>query len=135
MKKIYFAGSITAGREDSNFYKQIINYLNDKHIVLTEHIGNTLMSEQGEAELSREYIYTRDTNWIKECDILVADVTKPSIGVGYEIGFAESLNKPVYCLFREVRGKRLSAMISGNKYVKVIKYKTVKELKEFLYSL
>ena len=66
---------------------------------------------------------------------MVADVTKPSIGVGYEIGFAESLNKPVYCLFRDVRGKRLSAMISGNKYVKVIKYKTVKELKEFLYGL
>lgn len=135
MKKIYFAGSITGGRDDEKFYNKIINYLNDKHIVLTEHVGDVLLSETGEAELPREYIYTRDTNWIKECDILVAEVTKPSIGVGYEIGYAESLKKPVYCLFRDVRGKRLSAMISGNKYVKVIKYKTVQELKEFLYGL
>ena len=40
MKKVYFAGSIRGGREDANLYKQIIEYIQRSHKVLTEHIGN-----------------------------------------------------------------------------------------------
>ena len=44
-----------------------------------------------------------------------ADSRAPAVaGVGYELGFAESINVPVLCLYRPSEGKRLSAMLSGN---------------------
>lgn len=45
--------------------------------------------------------------------MVVAEVTQPSLGVGYELGRAIALNKPVLCLFRPQSGRVLSAMIRG----------------------
>ena len=59
-----------------------------------------------------EQLHNLDTNWIKECDVVVAEVSTPSHGVGYEIGFALNLDKPVICLFQEDRV--VSKMILGN---------------------
>ena len=52
--------------------------------------------------------------WLQSADIVVAEVTTPSLGVGYELGIAEKLNIPVLCLYRPDKGNRLSAMVSGN---------------------
>ena len=38
-KKVYFAGSIRGGRENTDVYKRIIDYINRTDAVLTEHIG------------------------------------------------------------------------------------------------
>ena len=57
-------------------------------------------------------IYKRDVAWIRQCDALVAEVSTPSHGVGYEIAFALGLGKRVLCLYRE--GQPVSKMISGN---------------------
>jgi hypothetical protein len=65
--------------------------------------------------------------WLAESKLMVAEVTVPSLGVGYEIGRAESLGIPVLCLYREREGRRLSAMISGNPRVMVANYATVAE--------
>jgi 2'-deoxynucleoside 5'-phosphate N-hydrolase len=43
---------------------------------------------------------------------LIAEVSMPSHGVGYEIGFSLGLGKPVLALYQE--GWRVSKMISGN---------------------
>ena len=59
-----------------------------------------------------EEVYERDTSWIEACDALIAEVSTPSHGVGYEIGYALSKGKPVLCCYR--RGRRVSKMISGN---------------------
>jgi nucleoside 2-deoxyribosyltransferase len=133
--KIYFAGSISGGRDDQSIYFEIINYLKTKGKVLTEHIANSNLSSYGETNLTKEEIYTRDVAWIKESDVLIAEVTQVSLGVGYELGFAESLNKKIICLYREKEGKSLSAMISGNKNFKVIIYKELKEVYKKLSEL
>ncbi len=57
-------------------------------------------------------VYARDIEWIRGCDALVAEVSTPSHGVGYEIAFALSLEKPVLCCYRS--GARVSKMITGN---------------------
>ena len=62
-------------------------------------------------------------NWVKESDLVVAEVSTPSLGVGYELGQAEALKKPILCLFREPNERLLSAMVSGNSYCIVKKYK------------
>ncbi|XP_073775739.1 5-hydroxymethyl-dUMP N-hydrolase isoform X1 [Danio rerio] len=46
-------------------------------------------------------------------DVIVAEVTQPSLGVGYELGRAVAMNKRILCLFRPFSGKVLSAMIRG----------------------
>jgi nucleoside 2-deoxyribosyltransferase len=51
-------------------------------------------------------------DWIKNCDALIAEVSVPSHGVGYEIGFALNLGKPVLCLHHQ--DKKVSKMITGN---------------------
>jgi nucleoside 2-deoxyribosyltransferase len=68
-------------------------------------------------------------NWLNSCDAVIAEVTAPSLGVGYEIGMAESTGKPILCLFRSDKGARLSAMLSGNSAVKVFNYAALTEAK------
>ncbi len=125
--KIYFAGSIRGGHDDKNLYLEIINLLGKYGKVLTEHIGDKTLSAMGEDGLTDKYIYDRDMAWLNEADVVVAEVTTPSLGVGYEIGKMEN-NKPILCLYREQDGKRISAMIGGNENVKFEKYRTIQDL-------
>ena len=97
--------------------------------VLTEHIGDNNISVIGEDNLTDVQIYDRDSSWISSCDAVIAEVSSPSLGVGYEIGFAEMSDKPVLCLYDVDSNFQLSAMISGNSNVKVKCYKDLAEAK------
>lgn len=129
---IYFAGSIRGGREDQDLYFSVIKELQKFGTVLTEHIGKKELGVMGENTLTDTEIFERDMAWIKESDVVVAEVTTPSLGVGYELGQAESMGKKIICLYRKVEGKRLSAMISGNSYMKVFEYESLEDIKEIL---
>ena len=128
--KIYFAGAIRGGRDDKRLYFKIINYLKEYGEVLTEHVGNQSINTLGENDNKDNFIYKRDMRWLKECDFVIAEVTTPSLGVGYEIGRAIQFNKKVICLYSNTQDKRLSAMIRGNKNLKIINYKDFEDLKE-----
>ncbi len=132
--KIYFAGSIRGGRQDKELYLQLIEHLRNHGEVLTEHVGLQNLSEFGEDGPSDELIFKRDVSWIDESDVIVAEVTTVSLGVGYEIARAESLGKPVLCLYREQEGKKLSAMISGNEVLEVKLYDSLDASKEIIDS-
>lgn len=123
--KIYFAGSIRGGREDVTLYSEIIDLLKQHGQVLTEHVGQI---DQGDDNYSDAAIYHRDMAWLKESDAVVAEVTVPSHGVGYEIARAETLDKPVLCLHRPSQGRHLSAMIAGNPNIQCIPYHRLAEL-------
>ena len=125
--KIYFAGSIRGGREDAELYAQIIRELKNFGEVLTEHIGDENLLDQSEVNQTDDYIFNRDMIWLRQADCVIAEVTTPSLGVGYELGVAESLQKPTLCLFRPSKDKKLSAMIAGNKYFTVANYQTLPE--------
>ena len=58
---------------------------------------------------------------------MVADVTVPSLGVGYEIAYAESINIPILCLFNTNQKKPLSAMILGNQRLECFNYTNLNE--------
>lgn len=128
--KIYFAGSIRGGRQDKELYLEIINLLKNYGEVLTEHIGNQHLTDQGEKGITDEEIYSRDMEWLRSSDVIVAEVTTTSLGVGYEIAYGETLGKKVVCLYREVEGKRLSGMLNGNKNLIIKIYKTIEDLPE-----
>ena len=123
--KIYFAGSIRGGDEDREIYHILIKRLQQFAEVLTEHVGDAALTDQGEATKSDDEIFQRDVAWINEADVIVAEVTIPSLGVGYELGIGESLGKPVICLYRKRDGRQLSAMIGGNPWFQVQVYQDV----------
>ena len=123
--KIYFAGSIRGGRGDKEIYSLLINHLRKHGEVLTEHVGDKDLEEVGEI-IPDEEIFKRDVKWLKSADFVVAEVTTTSLGVGYEIGLAESLGKKILCLHRH-QYRRLSAMIAGNKNVTTAFYNDVSE--------
>lgn len=127
--KIYFAGSIRGGREDAAMYLQIIDYLKQFGEVLTEHVGDPKLTALGDDGPSDQYIHDRDLEWLQASDVLVAEVTSVSMGVGYEIGRAVESGKKVLCLFRPDSGKNLSAMIAGCPDLEVAHYKTLEQAK------
>jgi len=140
---IYFAGSIRGGRGDAALYRQIIALLMEYGAVLTEHVGDTSLTRAGEDGSSDEAIYERDMAYLAEADVVVAETTVPSHGVGYEIARAEAstwlsrtaLGKPVLCLHRRGTGRRLSAMLAGNPALRCETYDSVEELGPILERL
>ena len=138
--KIYFAASIRGGREDQNKYNELIRFLSSKVEVLKEHVGDSSLEKIGEQNLSDKEIYQRDLEWLDSADAVIAEVTNPSLGVGYELGIAEKLGKPVLCLFDDSDHNRtLSAMISGNHKITTFRYTSLDQAKEeiisFIHSL
>jgi len=129
---IYFACSLTGGREFESAYQTIVYALTEAgHRVLTAHLVESNVTEV-EAAFSPSEVYSRDVAWIRSCDILVAEVSVPSHGVGYEIGFALGIEKPVLALYQE--GRKVSKMISGNpdKNLSLEKYATTGEAIQIL---
>ena len=61
---------------------------------LSEVFVNDAVRLQG-SPMPEGEIYRRDIQWISECDMVIAEVTNPSLGVGYEMAYAESINKTV----------------------------------------
>jgi len=109
---IYFACSITGGREFEADYQELVAALTaDGHEIPTSHLAQSDVMEN-ERKLTPQDVYERDVNWIKNCDTLIAEVSVPSHGVGYEIGLALKIGKPVLCLYQKDR--RVSKMITGN---------------------
>lgn len=129
--KIYFAGSIRGGRSDASLYQEIISYLKKDHIVLTEHIGDLSLSALEGDFTKDEMIYLQDTNWLKEADILIAECSNPSLGVGYELAYAEKLGIPSY-IFYDRKRTQLSAMLKGNSYFKIYGYDKKEEIFEII---
>lgn len=109
---IYFACSITGGREFEAVYQLLVRALaEDCHQVPTAHLAESSVMTR-EAGMDPRDVYARDIAWIRGCDVLIAEVSMPSHGVGYEVGFALGLGKPVLALHYE--GRKVSKMISGN---------------------
>lgn len=109
---IYFACSITGGREFEAVYQTLVHaLLEDGHEVPTAHLADPGVTAV-EAVIEPPQVYARDIAWIRACDVLIAEVSVPSHGVGYEIGFSLALGKPVLALYQE--GRSVSKMIRGN---------------------
>ena len=108
-------------------YTEIIRFIENYGEVLTEHVGNENTIRSDEKSLSDMEIHERDMNWLESSDLIVADVSIPSLGVGYEIASALNRNIPVLCLYNTISDSRLSAMISGIKNLPIIRYQNTAE--------
>lgn len=131
---VYFACSITGGREEEKTYQVIVDtMIADGHQVPTAHLSrpNVIALEE---IVNPVEVYSRDIEWIDSCDALIAEVSTPSHGVGYEISYALSKNKPVLCLHKH--DTRVSKMIAGNTHPFIIvrDYQHADELEKIIHS-
>jgi nucleoside 2-deoxyribosyltransferase len=111
---LYFACSITGGRAFEAVYQAITRaLLEDGYEVPTAHLADSGVKAL-EMVVSPRQVYERDVAWIRACDALIAEVSTPSHGVGYEVALALSLGKPVLCCYKE--GQPVSKMITGNSH-------------------
>jgi len=124
---IYFSGSISGGREDVGMYRTFVAALERAgHRVLAGMVTSQDVGAGGES-LSAGKIFDRDLAWLEEVardgGTLVAEVSRPSIGVGYEIGAARyRFRIPVVCLYRPAFTRRCSGMIAGDREIQLIEY-------------
>lgn len=136
---IYFACSITGGRKFEPIYQAITQTLLEAgHQVPTAHLAGADVIDL-EAVVEPQAVYTRDIDWIRNCDALVAEVSTPSHGVGYEVAYALSIGKPVLCCYQQ--GQKVSKMLTGNTHdmLRLATYmdapKAVEVVQEFLRNL
>lgn len=129
--EIYFAGSIRGGRSYADLYMKIIDELQNYGKVLTEHIGSNHVNEL-EMNKTDVQIYDQDMEWLIQSNVLIADVSVPSLGVGYEIGYAASIGKKILCLYHLDSEFPVSAMISGNSVIKLVEYNNFDDIKLIL---
>lgn len=129
---VYFACSLTGGRADEEYYQIIVDSL----LSLGVEVPTAHLAQPGVMDLERvvvpEEIYTRDTEWIDGADAVVAEVSTPSHGVGYEVSYALSHDKPVLCCHRD--GVPVSKMITGNTHPGIVvrSYRSPDELRTLL---
>lgn len=126
MKKIYFAGSIRGGRIDAALYARMIAYMQKTDKVLTEHIGSPDLHAKEHA-ISDAEIYSQDTAWLRESDVLIGECTCPSLGVGYELAYAEKIGVPCHIFYDKTKA-HLSAMLTGNPYYHIHPYTAEEEI-------
>jgi 2'-deoxynucleoside 5'-phosphate N-hydrolase len=109
---IYFSGAISGGRDHAAIYQHVVARLRALgHAVLSAHVADPDVLER-EQDTPPRIVFDRDVAWVGECDAMIAEVSTPSLGVGYEYGLAVQLGKPVLCVYQS--GLRLSKMITGN---------------------
>ncbi len=134
MKKVYFACSIRGGG-DKSIYPALVKSIKQHAELLSEIFIADGLNLNG-SSLPERNIWTRDMEWVKNADAIIAEVSNPSLGVGYEIAKAEEWGKPVLCLFRPIDGRKLSAMVAGSPTVTVVEYTevtaAVEAIKSFL---
>jgi nucleoside 2-deoxyribosyltransferase len=124
---IYCAGPIKGNTTYQDNYSEIVR--------IVESMGHTALSEKSSKFsstilLSDKQIYTRDIKWIDGSKIVIAEVSGPSLGVGFEVSYALFVKKlPVLAVYHDQAGQ-ISSMITGctNPLLQIKKYSNVDDL-------
>jgi 2'-deoxynucleoside 5'-phosphate N-hydrolase len=141
--KIYFASPIRGDRSNLEMNKIIVELVKEMgHKVLTEH---TVREKEKLMEIENNFghtnIYQRDMDWLKECDLMIAEASAPSFGVGYEVGFllgsadsSDKKNRKVIILYDKKIENSVSALAVGNTDPNAIVfgYESEEDIRQFL---
>jgi 2'-deoxynucleoside 5'-phosphate N-hydrolase len=87
------------------------------HDVLTTHLLAADV-DRTESALTEEQVYRRDLEWLSQCDVLVAEASGSSYGVGFEVGYvigrARETRQRVVLVYDAARRHAVSRLITGN---------------------
>ncbi len=83
-------------------------------------------------------MFRRDLEWLTACDVLVAEASGSSYGVGFEVGYvlgrAHASGQRVMLLYDTARRDKVSRLITGNDAVActTFGYGSIEELTAFI---
>jgi nucleoside 2-deoxyribosyltransferase len=124
-RKVYFVASLVAKEEFGETFKQIARIFRDLGYAVSDDVNKVTANEARDYtdKEIREY-YKSVQKRIKESDIFVAELSKPSSAVGYEIGFAVANDKPSLILRSDKLTSEPGAPLRGNpsKHLNIFKY-------------
>jgi nucleoside 2-deoxyribosyltransferase len=127
LTKIYLSGPIVHEHSRANdFYGLVVEILESQGILV--------FAPQFLPRVAPDAVFSRDVQELRMSDVLIAEVSHPSHGVGMEIMLAVELIKPVL-LFRNKHGRKLSYMVLGATGKALFEYETMDEVREKLTSI
>ena len=128
---IYCAGPIKGDTTYQENYREIIKIVDQAgHSALTELNGKFNSS----IPLSDKQIYTRDIKWIEGSQLMIAEISGPSLGVGFEIAYALFQKKIPVLALASVEVNKISAMITGcnSNLLTIVRYSNTDEMKNII---
>ena len=107
------------------------------HEVLTSHLLRDDVDEL-ESHVTAAHVFARDVEWLKAADVLVAEASGSSFGVGFEVGYvlgrAAQTGQRACVLYQADRQGAISRMISGlsHEHATSLAYGTLADIDAFL---
>ena len=126
MLHVYLAVPIVANR-DLTTARAIASILSELGCQL---VSDWVIQEDPGYRLSPTAVYQRDTQGIRDCDVLVAEVSTRSHGVGMEIMLAQTLGTPVIGL--HLPTAPVSRLLQGAPNTRLIEYTSMAALRHHL---
>src|SRR5216110_2809256 len=116
--QIYLACTVRGDRGGVLAGRAICQRLQEHgHDVLTAHLLDDDVDRK-EAVLSEQQVYRRDLEWLSTCDVLIAEASGSTYGVGFEVGYvlgrARKTEQRVFLVYNEARRHAISRLITGN---------------------
>ncbi len=131
---IYLACTVRGDRDAIAGLRELVVDLEKAgHTILTRHLLEDDV-DAAEAALTERQIYDRDVEWLNAADLLIADASGSSFGVGFEVGWvlarSDRTSQRVLLLYRADRRDRISRLIGGNAHPRcsVVPYRDVRDL-------
>lgn len=135
--KIYFGFTVAGDRSSVDVARRMVELLEAMgHEVLTRHLVSPHAS-QLDRSITPQAVYERDMNWLRQCDIFIAEVSGSSFGLGYETGqVLASGNKKAVLFYRRDAASRISLLITGNTHpnCRLVPYSEPEEMEAQLRS-
>ena len=135
---VYLACTVRGDRSALGIVRHVAARLEAMgHEVLTAHLLQDYVDE-AEGDLSNEAVFERDLRWLESCDLLVAEASGSSYGVGFEVGYilgrAAATGQRALVLYDAARTSAVSRMLSGNTHpaCTTLAYETTAQIDEFL---
>jgi hypothetical protein len=132
--RIYLACTVRGDRDAVDGLRALAAGLESAgHTILTKHLLDPDV-DRAESALTERAVYERDIEWLESCDLLIAEASGSSFGVGFEVGYvlgrAERTDQRVLLLYRADRRPAISRLIAGNAHPRceVLKYENPEEL-------
>lgn len=129
---IYFAAPVTApGGHPRAHYAAQVAYLKRFGRVLTEHLASPEATAAHDTAASTPAaVFAQDQVWLKEADVVVADITFPSTGTGMTLGLAAAAGKKILAMWDNSRIAKASTFVSGCPNALVLPYASTREWQE-----
>ncbi|MEM3137885.1 MAG: nucleoside 2-deoxyribosyltransferase [Thermofilaceae archaeon] len=112
--KIYLAAPIRGVRKALPTVKRLADVITGSgcELLTPQVVDETVDVDRG---LKPEEVYERDVQLLEEADMLVAEISYPSLGVGFEIAYGLLKGKYVIAMCEEERVNFTSVLIRGIK--------------------